>query len=246
MKMNTTTTITNIELRYVLNPGLSDAKRATGWTKQFPATKTGLALALDAARYENERLAGSYGDAHTSIIAIGDDEAEIIDDGYPDDGQVDASSLSSELPDGEPLTIDDFVEYEGAVWDGHNHVVVIATHCRAMAVETERRETDGSVTWVYDDYGDGVESLVNMVIDDGFAQLDYYATNGYGNESSSAEYAVAEKFVSVAKQFGINAEMSLISDGASNEAAEAWVLVVPDDDLSFAELAYSRFIEENS
>ena len=205
-----------------------------------PIDAAHLALARDAAAHAVIELSGERGTCSVDPVLLdGDDEpVALVGPDAPDDDWVPAGwakalpvVIEDDLPQG-ALELDDVLPFEGTVWDGHNHVSVNATESRDYVADRQRREEDGHVTWVFDDDGGGEgEGLADVEIDEGWEQLDYYATNGYGNESSTYnidDEDAAERIVEELSAAGIPAERSLVTDGASNEPAEAVILVAPE------------------
>lgn len=125
-----TGTIDHFELRYHLHPGLSDADRSKNWTERYPATRAGLALALDRRDYQCLHLCGWYGNARADVYAITDNGEVRIGTDAPDDVYAEETDISEDCAydlltsDGElDATAAHAVHaMRGPVWDGQNHV----------------------------------------------------------------------------------------------------------------------------
>ena len=203
-----------------------------------PIVAARLALARDAAAYRAIELTGERRFCSVDPVLLDEDDepvALVASHNDPDERATAGWAeglpvvIEDDLPRGE-LELGEVLPFEGTVWDGNNHVRVNATESRHYVADRRRRESDGHVTWVFDDDGYG-EGLADVEIDEGWEELDYYATNGYGNESSTYnidETAAADLLMEELSAAGIPAERSLITDGTSNEPAEAIILVAPE------------------
>lgn len=177
----TTSPIERLEIRYDLDPALSDARRAAEWTEAIPATRAGLAYALDRRDHLALWLRGAYGAATASLWAImGRGAVQISDEScwpWPDNCITTARADDLLTADGEidPGAVHDL---RGYVWDGSNHVDFVPTRSLRWLSGADRWQRFGHVLalWAEEGYVEDVS------IDDGWGVADEY-WGGSGNEN---------------------------------------------------------------
>ena len=221
----------------------------TGIMPVGPVDRAHIALARDTADQQALELGGARGINTTAVVLIDEHSAiiaQLQDDECPDIEAADLVVAAADLPmpDGMLDLARDILPIEGAVWDGQNHVVFEAKRARAYVTDERHTKEDGNVTWVYDNDGDG-ENLSDVQIAEGWKQMDFYATNGYGNESSMYGLEDTDSrtaYAAILDALDIKWEYSIISDGASNAPAEAAIFIVDSADFTLAESIAIRLL----
>lgn len=170
--------IDRLEVRYHLDPALSDAREATAWHHDYPATRAGLALALDRRDYECLRLRGSYGAARAYLVAMMGDGEVAIDD--TDENAISEHRAQELLTSDGELNPADVHGLRRAVWDGRNHVPFLPARALRWLSGDDAYQRMGHALVRWND-GGGVD---DVIIDDGWDIADeYWGT--LGNEGWS-------------------------------------------------------------
>lgn len=175
-------TISEFRLRHDLNPGLADARRLNAASADlvFPATRAGLALALDTRDHHQLELAGCYGFASCYVLAVMGEGEIAIAEGYGDD----PATTITEARAHELLTADGVINpawvhaLHEPVWDGNNHVPYVPSRALAWLTHEERYERIGRARVAWNADG-GIEDIK---LDSDWVVADEY-WGVFGNET---------------------------------------------------------------
>lgn len=243
------TPVARIEIGYDLHEGLADARDMNERRDVFPATHTGLALALDTRDYEDLCLAGSYGIANAYVVLVMGDggEVQVLEDDLGEDGPGVSEACANALltTDGE-LDPDDVFALRGPVWDGNNHVSFTPTRSLAMLADEDSWERRGHalIQWGTD----GEFSTVDDIrLDDGWAIADEYWET-YGNEPWSHGDLDADDREELLCGAGIEADrvdvdddvMILVPEADVDRAREIFEIVTEAEEESDVSRSYDR------
>jgi hypothetical protein len=176
MRKMTVGPMAELRLRHDLNPVLADAStlNVSSADKTFPATRAGLALALDTRDHDNIQLGGCYGHAGCHLIAVAPGAEITIDDDGDADAITEAQARDLMSADG-VLDPDEVHALRESVWDGQNHRDFAPARCMSLLTDEQLYERNGHalVKWECTD-GDGAEGAcpTDIVIDDGWQVAD--------------------------------------------------------------------------
>lgn len=180
MKTDTITEspITEFRLRWRLDPGLSDARdyNAPEMYVMFPATRAGLALALDTRDHHRIEARGQWGAATCILCAVmGDGEVQVADDDNENSGI--SEDRARELLTRDGAISGQVHNLRERVWDGNNPVDFVPTRALRWLTGEDRWERRGYALICWNEDG-GVEEIR---VDDGWAIADEY-WGDLGNE----------------------------------------------------------------
>jgi len=170
--------ILEFRARWSLDWALSDARLYNDPDKfqVFPATRSGLAYALDWVESERISCRGCWGSATCDLFAVmGEGEicVEINDTESYDrpDGTCISEARAYKL-----LTCDGEIDaakihaLHTNIWDGHNHISFVPSRSLALLADEDRYERNGHALVAWNSEG-GVEDIR---IDDGWTTADEY------------------------------------------------------------------------
>lgn len=214
MKTTTTSPIGEFRLRWNLDAALADARSMNEHVEMFPATRAGLALALDTRDHETITAAGAWGSAGCYVTAVmGDGEIRILEDDQlcrgardPQDGISEDRARDLLLTDGE-LDPEDVHALRGSLWDGNNHVNFVPVRSLACLAGDDRFERIGHALIAWS--GDGCVEEVRL--DDGWSVADeYWGT--LGNQSWTHTELTADERISLLTESRMPCEACRLSD----------------------------------
>lgn len=215
--------IDHFEVRYSLDSGLGDARVSRDWHDDYPATRAGLALALDKRDYECLSLVGQYGAASAYLVAVMGDGVVRVGDEFDENGITEGRALDLLTVDGD-LDPDDVFSLHDSVWDGHNHVPFVPSRSLAWLTREDAYERKGYALVQWNSDG-GIDDIA---IDDGWEIADeYWGT--LGNESWSHGQMDCDKREEALDAAGISYNTVWLSD-------DDVMILVPTTDVEKARL----------
>lgn len=161
--------IDHFELRYYLNPALSDARESDNWTEEYPATKAQFAFAMDKKESESLSLRHSYGDAHADVYVIMKDRTELIVNKFEiEDNEITEKSVNDLLTDDGEVTHEEVFNLKERIFDGNNWVDFFPSRSFLFLNKSDSWEEYGHLSVQFDDEG----LVIDTKPDEGWEILD--------------------------------------------------------------------------